>query len=217
MTALEAYQRFLIKVNKNDTNRNINIPKGVFVLLYNEQGPIWLGNTIDGNIGTDAIDYIGELLTLDFPLTKTLSATNFDSFDLPEDFFEYSSSYSLASKEGCSQSVIYNWNSKNKNKNTLLISDNDKPSFEYQDTFISINGDSLSVYKTDFEIDKVFLDYYHLPKKIDIKGYTNVDGSPSQEINPDISDALVNEIIDYCVRQTLKIYVIPEVFEVKQK
>ncbi len=217
MTSLELYKRFLIKLNKNDTNRNINIPKGQFVLLYNEQRPIWLENRIEEGLGTDAIDDIGELLILDTELERTEVKTNFTSFKLPLDFFDYSSSYSLASKEGCSQSVIYNWNCKNKNKNELQKSENDKPSFEYQETFVSQNNNLLSVYKNDFEVDSAFLDYYRLPRAIDIKGYTNIDGSQSQDINPDISDKLVNEILEYCKRETIKIYVTPEAFESKNK
>src|SRR6185369_11249479 len=137
MTSLQAYKEFLIKLNKNDTNRNINIPKGQFVLLYNQQRHPWLSNRIESGLKDDTIDDLEELLTLDTELEKTEVKTNFTSFLLPSDFFYYSTSYSLASKEGCSQSVIYNWNPKNKNKNELLKSDNDKPSFEYQESFVA--------------------------------------------------------------------------------
>ena len=217
MTSLDAYKRYLLKINKNDTNRNINIPKGEFVLRYNDLRNVWLADRIRDDIGTSEIDDISELLVLDKELKVNENLDKFTSFTLPEDFVEHVSSYSLATKEGCSESVIYNWNSKAKNKNNLLISDNDSPSFEYQETFISINIPLISVYKTDFEISKVFLDYYRLPERIDIEGYTNIDGTISQEINPDISDPLVNEIIDYCVRETLKAYVIPEAIEQASK
>lgn len=217
MTSLQAYKTFLIKLNKNDTNRNINIPKGQFVLLYNEQAPIWEQDRIDLGLDNTKIDDIAELLSLDTPLVKVDTEDRFTTFQLPDDFFQYSSSYSLATKENCSKSVLYNWNSKNKNKNNLLISENDKPSFEYEETFVTQNNGTLNVYKTDFQIDDVFLDYYRLPLKIDIDGYTNVDGTASQTIDPDMSDKLVNEILDYCVRESIKIYVTPEAFESRNK
>lgn len=217
MTSLEAYKRFLININKNDSNRNINIPKGQFVLIYNDQALVWEEDKIKNNLGTDRIDDISELLVLDQKLDKIGNEDKFSTFKLPEDFFEYSSSYSLASKEGCSNSVVYNWNSKNKNKNNLLINSNDDPSFEYQETFLTQNSNSLNIYKTDFEIDDVYLDYYRTPVKIDISGYTKVDGESSSEINPDISDKLVNEILEYCKKEVIKIYVTPEAYETRNK
>jgi len=35
MKAIEAYQKLLLKVNKNDTNSSINISKAEFVLIFN--------------------------------------------------------------------------------------------------------------------------------------------------------------------------------------
>lgn len=206
MTSLDAYKAFLIKFNKNDSNRNINVPKGQFVLIYNEQAEIWEDERVDKGVSSDDLDDIDELLTLDAPLTKDEEFRDFTNFTVPADFFRYSTSYSLATKASCSQTVLYNWEIKNKNKNNFKIDAHNKPSFEYQETFVVINADKLGVYHTDFTVDKVFLDYYRLPIKIDVSGYIKVDGTQSTDINPDISNKLVNEIIDYCVKEATRIY-----------
>jgi hypothetical protein len=42
MTSVEAFKRFQLKINKNDTNTDVDINRGEFVLLYNEQKDVWL-------------------------------------------------------------------------------------------------------------------------------------------------------------------------------
>lgn len=213
MTSSEAYKNFLIKFNKNDSNRNISIPKGQFILIYNEQAEIWEDQRIERGLSSDNIDDIAELLVLDKELNISEEFKDFYNFKLPEDYFRYSNSYSIASKEGCSSSVIYNFDVKNKNKNELLLNEHEEPSFEYETTFAIPNDKSIAIYRTDFTIDKVFIDYYRLPKKIDVGGYIKVDGSHSQNINPDLSDKLVSEIIDYTVKEAQRIYENPQGFE----
>lgn len=217
MTSLELYNNYLRKINKNDTNRNIKIPKGQFVNLYNEQTPIWLKAKIKNDIQTDRINDIGELLELDKELIKYQDNLNTSDFIQPSDYFEYSSSYCIAKKGNCDERVLYCWNNKNKNKNTLLINDNQKPSFEFEDTFVAQNKNVLSVYKTDFEVKRFYLDYYKLPKKIDIDGYINVDGTPSTTINPEISEYLANQILNYCVLETIRVYESPEAFQLAKE
>lgn len=216
MTSLEAYKIFLLKINKNDSNRNINISKGEFVLKYNIQRLVWLYDKVPSTESTDEINELNPLLKLDLDLEKVVSKENYTTFKLPEDFGKYVRSYSLASKNSCTNSVIYNNPVKGKNLNELLRSENDKPSFEYEETFYSLNDSLISIYKTDFEVEKVFLDYYRQPEKIDIGGYIKVDGSQSADIDPNIPDELVNQIIEYCVRDTIGSYVIPEAFDARK-
>ena len=46
MTSLEAYKHFLLLINKNDSNTNVNISKGEFVLLFNSQKRVWLNEKL---------------------------------------------------------------------------------------------------------------------------------------------------------------------------
>ena len=45
----ELYKKFLLKINKNDTNSNVKVPISQFVLIYNEQQRLWLDNIIKLN------------------------------------------------------------------------------------------------------------------------------------------------------------------------
>lgn len=207
MTSLEAYKRFLLKVNKNDTNRKINISKGEFVIIFNDQAAIWLKNKIEFNLKSDEMDDIEELLVTDSELKKIGDTTKSSDFEIPSDYFKYSNSYSIAKKDGCTPAILYNYEIKNKNVNFNYIDDNNDPSFDYQETFVRVANNLIRVgRKEDFTIDKCFLDYYKLPLQIDISGYKKVDGTQSVDINPNISDPLVNEIISYCATEFIRTF-----------
>lgn len=215
MTSLELYQQFLIKVNKNDTSRNIKVPKSKFVLIFNEQQRQYVDEIEDKGNSSRRILRIKELLKLDFELTKVDSLTNRDIFELPADFDEYSSSYSICSKDAC-QSVVYNWELKPTNKTVLLQDENNKPSFEYQETIAALNGNHIDVYKDGFSVDKVFLDYYKQPVGIDIEGYTKIDGTESTNVDPELSDKDLDKIIDLCALEVTRNYEDSSKFQLAQ-
>lgn len=215
MTSLELYKLFLIQLNKNDSNRNININKGTFVIIYNQQSKIWIEDRVRKDLNSDRIDDVSDLLTLDTKLKKVNTTDKYTSFEIPKDFSELSSSYVIAYKDKCGDRVLFNWNSKNKNKNNLLLNENRTPSFEYEETFLTHNSGNINVYKTDFEIKDCFIDYYRTPKEIDIEGYIKTDGTASVNINPDLPDKLLNEILQYCKEEVIKTYVTPEIFNKK--
>lgn len=195
ITSKELYKRLLLKVNLNDTNGNVHIPKSVFVLTFNEIAEVWLAEYVDKNENTDKINDVSEFLIPDTELTKAGDYKDSTDFTLPEDFLRISRSYSLATKGECSDRVIVNWDIKNKNINTILTNSNESPSFEYEETPAKAANNKLKVYKSDFTINKVFLDYYKIPTKIDIEGYVDFDGVKSTNINADFSSWAANQII----------------------
>lgn len=195
MTSQEIYKKILLKVNLNDTNGNIRVPKSTCMLLFNEVSEEWLVNKIKITNGTDEINDVDEFLKPDTELTKAGNHSDSTDFILPDDYLEYSRSYSLATKGNCKNRVIVNWDIKNKNINTILTNSNESPSFEYEETPIKISNGNIKVYKSDFEINSVFLDYYKIPTKIDIEGYIHFDGTPSKNIDADFSNKNVNQVI----------------------
>lgn len=213
MTSLEAYKNFLFKINKNDTNRNIRIGKGTFVLMYNEQADVWLSNKLNRDNDSSEKNDIEELLVHDKELEELRSFNSYTEFKLPEDHFEYEASYSLACKGKCKDRVLYNWDFKSKNKNVLFQDENNNPSFEYEQTLVNLSGGKLLVFKTDFDINKQFLTYYRRPRQIDIEGYIKVNGQPSKNVDPDISDKSVNEIVNRCAIEVIRRYENPEGFQ----
>lgn len=217
MKVQEIYKRFLIKVNKNDTNSNINVPKGVFVLIFNEQLDFWIENKIREVIQTNEKNKIGNLLVIDKPLTKLSQTANHVKFELPTDFYDIESTYSIASKGTCTNRVLYNFDFKQRNKNVLFQNENEKPSFEYQETLYNINEDGLLVYTDNFTIDSQYLSYFRRPKKIDISGYTKFDGSPSQDIETDIDEKHIIEVINMCSVESVKNFENVEAFQLQKQ
>jgi hypothetical protein len=204
MTPQEAYKKFQIEVNKNDTNANVKIPKGVFVLLFNEQKRKWIDEIIKKNEGSDHIEDISELLEPDVELTQVGSNTRKTDYTLPDRFFRRVSGYSLASKDKCTNQVLYNWFIKPKDINVLLQNENQKPSFEYRETLAILNNGKISVYKDGFEIDKTFLSYYREPLDLDIEGYTKLDGSPSANVTVDLNDDNMETIINLTAAEAVR-------------
>lgn len=195
ITAKEIYKRLLLKVNSNDTNGNIHVPKSVAILTFNEMSEVWLSEYIDKNESTDKINDVSDFLIPDIELTKAGDFRDSTDFILPEDFLRYSRSYSLATKGECRDRVIVNWDIKNKNINTILTNSNESPSFEYEETPVKAANNRLKVYRSDFIVNSTYLDYYKIPTKIDIEGYVNFDGTRSTNINADFSSFAVNQII----------------------
>ena len=204
MTSLEAYQSLLEKVNRTDTNSNIHVPRGRFVNLYNQQRLIWLSDKLREYKASQKLDELSDLLEDDVELNKVDNRRDHARFTLPSDFFEFSSSYSLCSKGDCTERPVVNWEMKSSNKQVLLNDSNHNPSFEYEETLALINKGMLSVFFSDFSVDKCFLTYYRSPNKIDLVGYVKLDGSPSETVDPELPDEQVDEILDYCYTELMR-------------
>lgn len=215
MTSLESYKKFLLKVNKNDTNSNINISKGQYVLMYNEQKRNWLKIAIEKDQSSDLINYIEEILILGHPLEFKKDEFDRAVFEMPDNYFSYVSSRSLAVRGNCTDRLM-NWEIKPKNTNPLLIDEDNNPSFDYRETFVNLSKRGLEVYKTDFEIKTVFLDYYREPRDIDIEGYRRIDGTLSTNIDPDTDDENTEEIIDMCATEAQRNYQSSEQYQLAE-
>lgn len=205
MTSLEAYQSLLEKVNRNDTNSNIHVPRGKFVNIYNQQRIIWMADRLDNDKSSQSLDELENLLENDVELSYIDKKRDHARFQLPTDFHEFSSAYCISSKGECTDRPLIVWNIKSSDKNVLLQDENNKPSFEYEETLALINKAMVNVYFTDFTVDELYLTYYREPNKIDLIGYINLDGSQSTNIDPDLPDSQVDEILDYCYKEIMRV------------
>lgn len=202
----ELYKKFLLKINKNDTNSNVKVPISQFVLIYNEQQRLWLDNIIKLNENSDYIDDIEELLILDEQLTPIKVGKNNDSFKLPNDFYRRATGYCFASKGNCTDNSMVVWFIKPKNLDVYLKNSNLSPSFEYQETIGLINNGKVSIYKSDFNIDEAYINYYKKALDIDITGYTKIDGFSSVNINTNLSDINAEEVLNLAALEALRNY-----------
>lgn len=202
----EIYKKFLLKINKNDINRNIKVPKSQFVLLFNEQKRKYIEDELKSNESSDYIEEFAELLVVDEKLQKINEDSLKVNFKIPSDFIKRVGSYSIASKGDCKNEVLINWYYKPKDINVLLTNENYNPSFEYRETIALLNKDVLSVYKTDFSIDDTYFTYYKEPEDLDIEGYVHIDGSNSVDKPINLSTILTEFIIDRVVVEATRNY-----------
>ena len=213
MTSIEAYKKFELKVNNINTASSIDVSVGEFVLIFNEQQYKWFKNKFRGRSVVYAIDDVQQLIHTDSHLTMSTTGDRYTQFPLPADYFDYISSYVLASKGGCTDTPLGTYQVRLDEINLHLRDEYSKPSFEYQETPVTISQDNLQVYKTDFSVDSVYLTYYRYPVSIDIAGYTRLDGTASTTIDPEIGDQGVDEIIDWCALELQRLASNPEGFQ----
>lgn len=198
MTSLQAYNNFLLEANKDDTNSNIHVPRGKFVSIFNKEARKWTKEKFKRKLSSDELDELSDLLVDNVELEKVRSHIDHFDYKLPEDYYSLASSFSIASKGKCER-VLDNWKAKPHDVPILLRDSNNKPSFEFEETILNISSNNVKVYFDDFQIKKVYLNYYKLPTEIDVEGYIKVDGSASSSINPKLNDLAVDEIISRCV------------------
>ena len=216
MTSLEAYERFLIKLNRGDSNSNINVPKGKFVLIYNEQAKRWLKQVLKKSLGSYELEELNYLLVNNFPLEYYSREKDHYNFNLPDNFFDFSSSFSVARRGKCKNRILDNWPVVDKNIRVLLRDSNYNPSFDFEETLCSAVDNRLKIYYNDFRIDEAYLTYYREPVNIDIKGYIRIDGTQSKDINPDLPDYAVNEVINRCALEFQGVTENPQGFQISK-
>jgi hypothetical protein len=116
-----------------------------------------------------------------------------------KDYMFYVDSYILADKDKCTNRVIaVNTDlTKHADIQILLSNTNYRPSFEYQETFSTKTSGKLEVY-TDgtFTPTKAYVSYLRYPKKIDLEGYEDFDGTSSINQDCELKEFLEDELLD---------------------
>jgi len=188
MTVQELYKRFLLMINKNDTNAGVNIPPAEFVLLFNSEMLRWLAEELKKDEDNIDINMIELLLQTDYPLNLVNEQKEFIEFEMPSDFFQVYGSYSLADRGPCTGIKIFNYEIKPGNLIPILQDEDNKPSFDYQEAPFIVGADKLKVYFDDYTVRETFLNYYRSPRNIDMEGYINFSGEESTNIDPELDD-----------------------------
>ena len=206
MTSQEAYVSFLNLANKLNSNDDVNIDIGRFVLLYNKHAKIWLTSNVKKDKATRKVDELQGLIKENILLTRVNTTFNHVDFQLPDDWYDFIGGYALCTRGTCKDRVIYSDQAKNEEKSLILFDANWRPDFDFEWLPVTIGEDKLQVFFSDFSIQEYYLDYYRYPVDIDIAGYVRIDGTASVDTNPDLADAFVNEIIDLVVADVSRIY-----------
>lgn len=202
MTIQEAYLRSLQKNEQNLANGGIKLDPGRFVLLFNEAQDRLIRYYLNRK-DDETIRSIQTLLVYWKSLKEVIHIDDPEStsFGLPDDYLWFSNIKGAFSYKGCEVGDFVMWEAKNENVHELLGDDNNRPSFDYRETFYTIGDGKVVVYEDGFRTDEVRMTYYRNPVRVDLAGYINAAGERSTDIDPELPDPLVEEILDMVAKQ----------------
>lgn len=201
MSSQELYYQFSIILNKNYSQKNINYDKGNFVKIFNRELLLWLDDYIDKNSSNSNIRNIQGLITVNEKLKLISKGDRYNTYSLPDKFFDFIDSYSVCKKDKCVINIS-NFIEKPKLIQEALV--NVVPSFDFEETLCNIAGEKLLIYLGDFEINDAYLSYYHIPQKIDLAGYRNIDGTYSKDVDSDLEEICQYQIINRTVTEVMR-------------
>jgi hypothetical protein len=120
---------------------------------------------------------------------------------LPADYLYLKKVEVTASKGSCTNRIMTSYLVEEADVNNVEADHNSEPSFEWGETFYTIAGNKLRIYKNDFTITKINLTYYRRPLDIKIQGC--VDPSTGQvsaqnvlcEFKDDVTEVIIDEAI----------------------
>jgi hypothetical protein len=214
MTVDELYHRFLMMINKNDTNEGVAIPKGNFVLLFNSEMKRWLGEELKKDEDNIDINMIELLLVTDFSLGNPINnQKEFIEYNVPSDFFQIYGTYSLANKGNCRGVKIFNYEKKPGNLIPVLEDRSAGPSFDYEEAPFIVGSDRVKIYFDDYQIKQSFINYYRSPKDIDMEGYVHFDGTPSINVDPELDDYNCVQVLEKVAIEISRQTIDPDKFQ----
>jgi len=202
MTSNEAYLKFLIKINKGSTQFNATVDRSVFCSLYNESQRRWLNKNTPETTSED-INNVQSIIVNKI-LPPLAVKKEYVEFDLPVDWFSCADTYILANKLKCKKKVVNLYQTRSVNVRKLLADDSTKPSFDFQESFYTLEHNKIKVYKDDFDVVELSFNYYKEPKDIEIAGGVKPDGTPMVNINPELADIFVDQIISEAATEYMR-------------
>lgn len=197
MLVEESYQKYLLKVEKNGRNDNISTDRGRYVLIFNEALNKFAEFYID-NKGSDDIRYIQKLLISDLIISNPTQSENHYDFPIPKDYLDLANVYAKATKEKCSDKVIYLDEIREENKSEWLQDENYKPSFLWRASFYNVAKDNINVYFDDFKVDDIVLSYYKKPNKISLINPSDPESKFDETKVIEFEDHITDRIISLC-------------------
>jgi len=201
MTIEETYLQFLELVNKNNTNNNVAVDKPRFVMLYNNE-QIKHQQSILNKRNEDEIRTIQNFLVVNKTLTGKTEKETYTKFELPEDYFELASLKVTAKKGSCTNKRLSTFEIKSEDEEEITADSSNAPSFEWRETPYYLASSTVTIFKTDFEIQKAEMTYYRYPRKVAMSGvidlHTNLE--TTLNIDPEQDEKLIIKILQGMAR-----------------
>lgn len=197
MKPLEAYEKYLIKSEKNGTNDGLSTDKGRFKTLYNEFQNRFI-EFIYERKNEDDLRQIQSLL-VDNKRIEGNRKNNYYLFPLSKNYLDHSNISVYGSKNYCTNKPFEVLTEiKDFDRDKYLSNENYTPSFEYRETLYSFTDNNIKVYTTDFDIDYILHSYYRYPKQIRLFDEDDPE-SDFLDIELDFDDKIIDRIISASV------------------
>lgn len=197
MKVKDAYYEFSLLLNKNSERKDINVDKLNYYVLYNRESKRWLAEFIERNNSSDNILTLSELLISNHELVRKQTNELSVDYEVPCNFFKLltGKSYSLVKSTKCNiEGIVYNWFKKPNDWNIQLDDKFTKPSFAWERGLADISQNTITIYKTDFEILSSYISFYEKPVQIDLL-------NPDVELDLKLSSYLIGQINDRIVSE----------------
>lgn len=169
------------RLNKLASNDYDNIECWQVVEAFNKAQVEWVRRQLHGNnlykegdeMSKRRVDDL-QILLKEEVLTGTTTDTYFQSTGIPDDYLEYKRINAYATSECCpNPSLMTVYLTEEANINLILRDPLKRPDYEWRETVCTWIGNSVRVYRRDFDISSVVLTYYRQPRKIEIQDCQN--------------------------------------------
>lgn len=198
MKASEAYDRFLIKSEKNSTNDNLSTDKGRFAILYNEHQNRFVEYCYQKK-NSDFIRNIQCLLTESSNLKEKNNTKSYATFELPINYFAFSNITAKASTDKCFNKTLTLYEIKDFNRNLVLSDEFTKPSFGYREAPYEIADNSVKIFVDSFNVHNVKISYYRYPLQIKLYDINNPESDFVDSYDLDFDEKIIDRIISSAV------------------
>lgn len=201
METQKVYEKLLIKLDGIGTN-NIAVDKQRAVIAINEAQNKYIENILSPVKRDENIRYVQKLLT-DTTITVGAKVSNlYDKFQLPKNYFEFSSVKGFASKGKCKDTPINLFEIKDQNKDEILQDEFNKPSFIYREAPYVISDNNIKVYTlSEFNLDRVILNYYRYPIQIRQVDEEDPESPFDENYRLEFDEKIIDRIISNAVSE----------------
>lgn len=191
----QAYEKTLLKTEKNQTNDNISLDRGRWVLMFNEAQNKFIELTLQ-NRGVDDVRYIERFLILDKKIPYSSKTQDYFNFNLPKDYLDLADARAIAAKGKCKNKVIFLTEVRAENLNEKLQDEYYKPSFKWRESLYITNSNNISVYTLgEFSITELLLSYYRYPNRASLKFPDDPESKFDETIELEWDDKSLDRII----------------------
>lgn len=195
------------RLNKLDSQDYDNLQAWQIIEAFNKGQVDWCRRNLHGNnlykTGDEGskrrIDDM-QILLSEININLAKKDLYYESPTLPSDYFEWKRISAKSKTDCCDNRRMVIYLAEEANVDTLLRDQYKKPSYEWGETFCTLNGGKVRIYtNNEFEIATAKLTYYRQPRYIQITGvvnpYTNLVSvvDVESEFKDDIVEVLIDE------------------------